>query len=492
MARKPAKPGLITRIVLFIRGTFGLNIATAVMGIVLAGVLVSVAFYMSAPKIESYQVTSGPLSRNETFTGLAIHEENVVSSNASGYINYYAREGTKINANGVVLGVSSGRQTEVETNVSQEDLAKIRDEMMSFSKSFSSSNYIGTYSFKYQVEGSILQYSGISEEQTTPDAVTAYDLTDSNGNLQSMTVNTDAAYGNQTLNKAENDGIVLYSKDNYTGKKLEDLTGEDFQQNSYHEVDLKTNELVSQGQDVYTLITDERWSLLIPLSDRKAARLSDRTVMRVKFLKDDMTQTGDFEIIEVDGAKYGKIDFNKGLVRYAADRFLEVELVTNTVSGLRIPLTSIITKEFYVIPDQFAFRDYSGTTNEFHRATGSVEDSVINTRVYASVADEIHRDIDDEDADITQTYTLYVEKSAFKEGDVLVSPDGNSQFTVGETESLEGVYCINQGYAVFCRIEVLDQNEEYAVVSRYTSYGVSKYDRIVRNADKVKEEDILY
>ena len=62
-----------------------------------------------------------------------------------------------------------------------------------------------------------------------------------------------------------------------------------------------------------------------------------RTV-RVKFLKDDMTQTGDFSIVEIDGSKYGKIDFNKGVIRYAADRFLEIELVTNTVTGLKIPL----------------------------------------------------------------------------------------------------------------------------------------------------------
>ena len=41
----------------------------------------------------------------------------------------------------------------------------------------------------------------------------------------------------------------------------------------------------------------------------------------VKFMKDGMTQSGDFSIVEIDKAKYGKIDFNKGLIRYAADRF---------------------------------------------------------------------------------------------------------------------------------------------------------------------------
>lgn len=57
---------------------------------------------------------------------------------------------------------------------------------------------------------------------------------------------------------------------------------------------------------------------------------------------------------------------------------------------------------------------------------------------------------------------------------------------------LEGVYCINQGYAVFRRVEIIDQNEEYAIVAKDTDYGLIRYDHIVKDASKVKEEDILY
>ena len=42
------------------------------------------------------------------------------------------------------------------------------------------------------------------------------------------------------------------------------------------------------------------------------------------------------------------------------------------------------------------------------------------------------------------------------------------------------------------RIEILDENEEYAVVSKETYNGLVRYDRIVKNADKVSEQDILY
>ena len=52
--------------------------------------------------------------------------------------------------------------------------------------------------------------------------------------------------------------------------------------------------------------------------------------------------------------------------------------------------------------------------------------------------------------------------------------------------------CQHNKSEVFRRIEILDENEEYAIVSKNTTYGLSRYDHIVRNADKVKEEDILY
>ena len=118
-----------------------------------------------------------------------------------------------------------------------------------------------------------------------------------------------------------------------------------------------------------------------------------------------------------------------------------------------------------------------------------------NASVFKDVS--IYAKIEDPVTDQTKessetTYTYYVDKGAFKEGDAIVNQETGERYIIGETDTLEGVYCINKGYAVFRRIEVLDQNEEYAIVSRNTTYGLYRYDHIVKNADKVKEEDILY
>lgn len=299
------KPGKLTGILTAIRNVFGLNIGTMMFGALFIYMVFSAVLFLTSNHIESYQVITGPLSRNETYTGLAIREEKIYQAESNGYVNYYAREGNKINANGAVYGVSSTRIPETDTQLDQEDLTRIRSEMLSFSKGYNSSKFNNTYSFKYQLEGSILQYSGVIET-----AVSASSEED-----PSLVSFTSSTLGNQTICKAPSDGIVLYSKDGYEGKTVDTVTADDFNQNSYHETDLKTKDAVKIGEPVYTLITDERWSLLIPLSEKQAAKLADRTSIRVKFLKDDMTQSGEFSIIEIDGSKYGKIIFNRGLIR---------------------------------------------------------------------------------------------------------------------------------------------------------------------------------
>ena len=51
---------------------------------------------------------------------------------------------------------------------------------------------------------------------------------------------------------------------------------------------------------------------------------------------------------------------------------------------------------------------------------------------------------------------------------------------------------MNKGYAVFRQINILDQNEEYCIVSQGTSYGLQAFDYIVLDGKSVKEEEILY
>ncbi len=492
MAGNNPLTGLFTRLTGNIRRVFGKNIATVVCGLLFLYMGINAVLYMTTSHIESYEVISAPLSMNETYSGLVIRDETVVQAEAGGYVNYYAREGNKINADGAVYGLSSTKVPEAENTLSQEDLAKIRDEMMNFSKSFTPGKFNSTYSFKYLLEGSILQYAGVTGKTKTPAALTMEDLQAGEENPEAAQQADTVTYGNQTISKAQTDGIVIYSKDGYENRSIEDITSEDFDRNSYHKTDLKTKDPVRAGDDVYTIITDENWSLLIPLSDKQAVKLADRSVIRVKFLKDDLTQTGDFSVIKIDGQKYGRIDFSKGLIRYATDRFLDIELVTNNETGLKIPLTSLVTKDFFVIPSTFEMTDEETGEISFivseRDEKGKTVTRVVTPTIYAT--EENENSIKNDTGQ--KTYTYYVDDNSFSDGDSIVLKDSKAKYVVGEKKSLQGVYCINQGYAVFRRVEVTDQNDEYAIIKKNTPFGLTRYDHIVRNADRVNEEDILY
>ena len=79
----------------------------------------------------------------------------------------------------------------------------------------------------------------------------------------------------------------------------------------------------------------------------------------------------------------------------------------------------------------------------------------------------------------------------FQDGDYIVLPDSNERYQIGQKESLQGVYNVNRGYAVFKQVEILDENSEYCIVQKNMDYGLRTYDQIVLNASMVTEHDIL-
>jgi hypothetical protein len=84
------------------------------------------------------------------------------------------------------------------------------------------------------------------------------------------------------------------------------------------------------------------------------------------------------------------------------------------------------------------------------------------------------------------------DKAQISAGDYLVRPDSTDRYQVGQSASLQGVYNINKGYAVFKQIEILNSNDEYYTIRKGMNYGLSVYDHIVLNADTVYEGELVY
>ena len=331
--------------------------------------------------------------------------------------------------------------------------------MAGFASTYDSDNFYDVYNYKYQLEGSILQYSGLQTDDSTDATQTA------NG---------------QAIYRASQDGIVVYSVDGYEDVTADQLTADLFSKKNYQITNLQKERKVTSGDPVYKLITSETWSVIIPLSSEQIISLAEKKTIRVKFLKDDATQTGSLAIvIGEDGNYYGKITFSRGMIRYSGDRFLNIELVTNIKTGLKIPLSSIVKKNFYVIPKEYMAKDEDNGDAGFYRK--------VTRRGKDDSSEFVSATVYQEDDDY-----YYVDTDTFKDGDVILKPDSQSTYEIKEKKALEGVYCINKGYAVFRKIVMIEQNDEYCIVETGTTYGLSQFDYIVRNGNTVNEDDILF
>lgn len=482
----------IKKLCMVIKKLLTYNIATIMFGALFVYMIVTVILYSTSSHVTSYQVTVGPLTKNPVCTALAIREEQIVPAGASGYVEYYAREGMQVRKNGSVYAITNTRKEVKSVELSEEQLEKMRSNMANFSYGFSGSDFYDAYSFKYELQGIILQAAGIME-QGSADSKGEADTDEETGALVGEEVGSMVALGRQSVYTAPEAGIVVYSTDGYESLTTENITEEAFNEKSYKKTDLLTSKEIAAGYPVYKVITSENWTLMVPLTDKLAATLSGRESIKVKFTKDGESQNGSLSIVQIGNQKAARIQLKNGMPRYASDRFLEVELVINTQSGLKIPVSSVVEKEFYTIPRNFLAQGDNGEGKGFIREVDGKSSSVtefVDAVIYKEVNSK-GQEIGWGEEEDTSGY-CYVDKETFEEGDVLKKPDSSETYTVKETDKLQGVYGMNKGYAVFRQINILDQNEEYCIVSQGTSYGLQAFDYIVLDGESVKEEEILH
>lgn len=474
------------------------NISTIMFGALLLYMIITVVLYATSSHVTTYQVTTGPLTKNPVCTALALRSEEVITAENSGYIEYYATEGMQVRKDGSVYSISNEQQENTAVALSDEQMEEVRSSAEQFSYAYNSNNFYDTYSYKYQVRGTILQAAKAETSQATQTSEDSQTASSEEGeNTDSVAgsaiTGNSISIGNQDVYTAPEAGIVVYSTDGYENKTADSLVEEDFNQMAYQKENLITGNEIQTGDSVYKLITSENWTLMVPLTDQMAAALAGRESIQVKFVKDGESQNGSLSIVNIGSQKVAKIELINGMTRYAGDRFLEVELVINTQSGLKIPVSSIVEKEFYTVPLDFLTQGDNGDTQGFLKQIGSGDSSsseFIDATIYRQV-DAQGNEITENTQD-TSGGLCYVDKDTLNEGDILIKPDSGETFTVGQVDNLQGAYNINQGYAVFRQIKILDQNEEYCIVEEGTSYGLRAFDYIARDGSTVSEEEILY
>ena len=454
------------------RKPLNLNIGMILFIVIFIYVAVCVVMSLRTPHIAPYEVKEGSLAANYTYRGIAIRQETVFTSNLAGYINYYAREGDRV-ANGdlVYMVDETGRLKEYLENASMnenvlgdKELAELRSEIVSFIHDFDVTSFSSAYDFKFNMRGAVLKLANSG-------TIEGLNALSEGGNL------TDQV----NLCNSTDTGIVTYWVDGYEDLVPEQVTQGVFDETLYVKDQLISNELITYGDPVYKLATEENWSIVIPIDEAFGQELLAKEYVKVKFLKNQYESWGEVALLRgADGNSYLELMFNNSMVTFATDRYIDIELILNDTTGLKIPNSSIATRDFYLIPEEFIIQSEDGTTGVLRRTyneDGTITSGLLELELYSYDA---------------EAGKYYVDQSSLNLGDTLLHQDGVATFNVSEKGSLIGVYNMNKGYADFRQISILFQNDEYAIVSPNTKYGLNVYDYIVLDAATVDDEQFIY
>jgi len=450
------------------RKPININIGVIIFAFLFVYLLVIGYMYITKEKVQVYQVAEGSLATNSRYTGLILREESTTASPYSGYVHYYIREGERAAVNSLVYSIDeSGTAADLFTqnaedanNLSDEHLASLRARLSQFSAGYDGMAFHEIYDVKYSLQSSLLEYVN----QST---------------LEEIKESLESLGSYFQLEYADESGVVVYSTDGYEGKQHTEITAEDFDTKHYKRNYVLGGSVVESGTTIYKTITDPVWEILFQITEEDALAFANKTSVTIRFLQNGIETSGAFStFVGADQNIYGRLELKDYMIQYYDSRYVDFELFPERESGLKIPVSSVVYKDFYIIPTEFLTTgggtNETGFLREVYQQGGS---SVLFESPTIYYQDEEY---------------CYVDPKAYAAGDNLVKPDSAEQYKIGPTKSLIGVFNINKGYAIFRQVEILDQNEEYYIVKKGTSYGLSVYDHIVLDGNTIAEDDIIY
>ena len=303
-----------------------------------------------------------------------------MNSAYNGNVNYYMREGTKAKVGDIVYTVDeTGRVAQLiadasnsdSNSLSDENLKIIKSTLNSFKTAYSGDNFSAVYDLKADLNSTVLQ--SINENIMS--------------NLDSIISSTGSQNLFQTIH-ADTSGIVVYSIDGYESLTENDITKDTFKKDKYNKNNLKSQDIIVSGNPAYKMVTSENWYIYIQLtqSDIDKYELNGRNSLQIRFVKDNITAEVPFSIVKKDDIILGRFSLDKYMIRYATDRFIDIEIQASASNGLKIPLSSIVEKDFYTIPKSYMTTGGNTSTYGFlceHYVNNELVTEFIAADIYA-------------------------------------------------------------------------------------------------------------
>lgn len=421
--------------------------------------------YFTKSHVSIYEVNTSEISDDAPIFAYVLREEEVVTTDDAGYINYYIPEGSRVARGDVVYTLDDNdslRSLLVDLRndkVSSTQISPIREQIDTFHNSFSMSGYSDVSDFHFSINNIILEHS--------------------RGNLfrdLKKQIRKSGTGSDYRRYKAAKSGVISYYTDGYEGLAHKSVTPDVLDKyGSVERRQVAAEGRVASGDAAYKLVTSNDWSLIAELDDNYYKSLKEEETVRVTVLRDGVSFNASIKHIKSNGRHLVMLTTSRYMERYINDRFLRIEFGLRHAKGLKIPNSSLLKMEYYEIPPEFI-------TNTNGKPT----------IVKQTVDEEGNPGV--ENIDVTSTFTedekTYIRDSRLKAGDTIMSGKGNV-FTLNAKMEREGVYSVNEGFCRFKPVDVVYQNKEYSIISDLTEGGLSAFDHIVVDPSELTDDSFI-
>lgn len=440
--------------------------------IILLYLVFNIVFYSKKNRSSIYEVQAESISEDTIFRGIALRDEKLIDCDYSGYINYYVQNGKRSAKNGVIYSIdeSSNLYNEISSmmgidRLAPNDIKSIKNVIYGYLDDYSDFKINEVSEFKNELSDTI------------------YSLVNDNSIENMKSLNAAGSESAFHIKKTDVAGVISYKTDSLEGYSFEDLTSEmfsdDYENSELKKTNLKSTGLISKGQSVCRIVTDDNWKIAVKIPEWLYINLLEQDRVSIYINDYYLPVSGDLKTIQREDEYYALISLEKYMSMYIDNRFLNIEFKVDDESGLKIPVSSCIEKQFYSIPlSMFVENEkYKGSIllREAYNASGDMVYEAIYPAKYFSDGD-----------------FAYIDMNLLNEGDILVNNETGEKLRVNAISSLTGAFNVNKGYNQFVRIEKIRGNGDYMIIRKNTPDGLRLYDHIALNAQDAVDQAIIY
>ena len=440
------------------------NVGVLIFVIIFVYILATLVSYNTRTRIATFEVRQGRILTDHSYVGIAIREEQVVTVPTGGYVYYFHNNFSKIRSGADIIAVSS-------TPILFEDhfMDDIHLELPAITNDSHAPFIYHTQNFIETMD--LQRFSTVQRFRT--------DLTHSfRGTAAEVrTAQIDGIiagnHGNAQVFSSPSDGILVMKIDGMEGLTKNHITNDLFLREEY-ETTLFTDQVhLRSGEPAYKLVTSESWYIVISVDDETTSLLDQMIWARIRFVRDDVLAWVHPIVFEQGEERFVALSLSHSMIRYADERFINIELILEDQSGLMIPRTAMVEKDFFRVPHDFVVPRYTSLGLMVMNEEG--EEEFVLTRIYNA----------------TPEGDIFVNPRELPHGTRLLSPDTGDVITLNATEPLQGVFNINHGYAIFMYVNIITGNEDYYLVEEGNACSVSNFDFIALFGENIEDGEIV-